>query len=143
MKRYPKKQQPHNFVLWANDFHELAAVTFATALRKEGLRTSIVGIFGKMSTGKYGLTVTADMDIGKARDLSAFAFTVIIPGEMSAIHEIEQHPTARRFFVQAYDHGARVVVHESVYQQLEKNPFLQRYQEQLTAYPQDDVVEFA
>lgn len=68
------------YVLLAEGFEEIEALTPVDLLRRAGVEVALVGVAGKTVCGAHGISVEADIEIDKA-DFS-LADMVVLPGGM-------------------------------------------------------------
>ncbi len=82
------------YVLLADGFEEMEALTPVDLLRRAGCQVRTVGMTGKTVTGSHGIPVTADLlpeQTEKTCDL------VILPGGMPGAELLDRHPMTDRF----------------------------------------------
>lgn len=106
------KTQEYIFILWGDYFEEKAVAVFVTELRNIGLCVKVVGLAGQRSTGKYGLTLYADLTLGDALPLAHQAICVIAPCSLASMKRFENDPRIRELFQQANNHHAQFIISE-------------------------------
>jgi 4-methyl-5(b-hydroxyethyl)-thiazole monophosphate biosynthesis len=88
------------FVLWANNFEEVAAAVFVSELREAGLRVKIIGLTGPHSRGAHGLGLVPDLTLDQALPLACQTSCLVIPGPASSFKSLKNDPRLHRFFEQ-------------------------------------------
>ena len=66
------------YVLLADGFEEIEALTPADVLRRAGIETALVGVYGKCVTGAHGIKIECDIEIDKA-DADSVEM-IVLPG---------------------------------------------------------------
>jgi 4-methyl-5(b-hydroxyethyl)-thiazole monophosphate biosynthesis len=92
------ERQGYVFVLWANNFEEVAATVFVSELREAGLRVKIVGLTGPNSRGTHGLGLVPDLTLDQALPLACQTCCLVIPGPASSFKTLQNDPRLHRFF---------------------------------------------
>ena len=77
------------YVLLAEGFEEVEALTPVDLLRRSKVETKIVGVTGMAVTGSHGITVQADISIEDITDWSA-ADMIVLPGGMPGTLNLEK-----------------------------------------------------
>ncbi|MEZ4868531.1 MAG: hypothetical protein R3C14_44790 [Caldilineaceae bacterium] len=67
------------FVLWGPHFDEVAAALFVTGFRHVGCQVKVVGLEARPVAGRYGLTLTPDIALGRALSLTKRLYGVVAP----------------------------------------------------------------
>ena len=78
-------------VLLADGFEEVEAVTPIDFLRRAGVEVLAVGVAGKTATGSHGVTISADVELGR---LSGDMDGVVLPGGMPGARNIADSAAA-------------------------------------------------
>lgn len=101
------------FVLWADNFEEVAATVFVSELREAGLRVKIVGLTGLRSRGAHGLVLVPDLTLDQALPLACQASCLVIPCLASNFKSLKNDPRLPKFFEQIQSVQARFVINDS------------------------------
>ena len=100
------------FVLWADNFEEVAATVFVSELREAGLRVKIVGLTGPRSRGSHGLVLVPDLTLDQALPLACQASCLVIPCLASNFKGLKNDPRLPKFFEQIQLVQACFVINE-------------------------------
>ena len=79
------------YIVLADGFEEIEALTPADVLRRAGIEVTTVGISGKTATGAHGIRVECDVTADEAGDISA-AEALVFPGGMPGASNIDGYP---------------------------------------------------
>ncbi len=94
------------YILLADGFEEVEAVTPIDALRRAGVEVSLVGVTGMTVAGSHGISVKADADI---RDISPETCeAIIVPGGLRGVQNIKASDKALEAIKQAHGAGKYV-----------------------------------
>jgi len=104
------RNQTTVFVLWADNFDEVAAAIFVTELRKAGLRVKVVGLTPRQLSGAYGLTLTPDLTLDQALTLATRTICLIIPQTAPGLQNLKNDPRLQKLFDLAGKNRARLVI---------------------------------
>lgn len=138
-------RQGYVFVLWAENFEEVAATVFISELREVGLRVKMVGLAGPRSRGAHGLVLVPDLTLDQALPLACQANCLIIPGTLLSLKTLKNDPRLSQFFERVQSAQARFVVHSTfLTEPLTTNPWPFPTPEVLMVYPDNqEMVRFA
>lgn len=100
----------YTFVLWDENFDEMAATTFIIELRQAGLRVKLVGLTHRPMKGANGLALVPDLTLGQAMPLACRAKGVIIPCPWRAAQRLKVEPRLTDFFEQARRNQALFII---------------------------------
>ncbi len=89
-------------VFWSDYCDEMAATTFVTVLRKQGVRVKIVGAALGRVVGSNGIALLPDITLEQAIPLADQASAVIVPGGISAVRKLDNDPRVRKLMNRAY-----------------------------------------
>jgi putative intracellular protease/amidase len=89
-------------VFWIDYCDEIAATTFVTALRRQGVRVKLVGADMGRVVGSNGIALLPDITLEQAIPLADQASAVIVPGGISAVHKLDNDPRVRKLLNRAY-----------------------------------------
>ena len=89
-------------VFWSDYCDEMAATTFVTALRKQGVRVKLVGVAMGWAAGSSGIALLPDITLEQAIPLADQASAVIVPGGISAVRKLDNDPRLRQLLNRAY-----------------------------------------
>ena len=92
------------YVLLAEGFEEVEALTPVDLLRRSKVETKIVGVTGMAVTGSHGITVQADISIEDITDWSA-ADMIVLPGGMPGTTNLYADTRVTNAVQQCYDNG--------------------------------------
>ena len=107
MKTMNKK--PSALILWGNHFDEAMAITYIASLRQGGIGVQLVGIQGRIASGRDSVTICADITLSDAYPLAQQASVVIVPTHSPSTGILANDPRVLRFLVEARAHGATFV----------------------------------
>jgi hypothetical protein len=144
-KRQPRSlSQAYVFVLWNEQFEEIASVIFIRQLRNAGLRVKLVGLTHQPASGINGLALVPDLTLDQALLLADYAVCMIIPCTWLSLRRLENDPRLCEFFNQVRSNQARFVV-GSLGEECELNGnLLSIVTDIVMVYPDyEDLVEFA
>ena len=102
--------QDYVFVLWGNQFQEVAAAVFVGELRCAGLPVKLVSLSRKSITGLYGLTLLPDLTLEQALPMASQAIAIIIPSGSQGAKQLENDPRLTGFFKEAHANNAEFVI---------------------------------
>jgi putative intracellular protease/amidase len=103
------KRNSYVFVLWGQDFNEVAATIFITEFRKAGLRVKVVALTPRRLSGAHGLSLGTDMTLEQALRVADRAICVVLPGASSRIAQLANDPRLSEFFNLARSNGAQFI----------------------------------
>jgi hypothetical protein len=103
-------RQGYVFVLWADNFEEIAATVFISELREVGLRVKMVGLTGPRSRGAHGLVLVPDLTLDQALPLACHTSCLIIPCTLLSLKTLKNDPRLYQFFERVQSVRARFVV---------------------------------
>ena len=78
------------YLILANGFEEIEALTPVDVLRRAGLEVVTVGISGKCAVGAHGITVECDVTASELGDMLKDAEMLIFPGGMPGADNIDK-----------------------------------------------------
>ncbi|MEZ4866686.1 MAG: hypothetical protein R3C14_35530 [Caldilineaceae bacterium] len=107
-----QESSAHTLILWGAAFEEMAAVIFATQLRRQGLPVKIVGLVGPPAMGEHGITVRPDLTLSEAMPMARCAKCVILPCSPATARRIENDPRLPTFFAAAASNHALFILSE-------------------------------
>jgi len=96
-------------VLWADDCDEMAALSFVTILRRQGVRVKLVGAIAGRAAGASGVALLPDITLGQAIPLADQTSAVIVPGGIGTLHRLDNDPRVRDLLRQAAAHRALLI----------------------------------
>ena len=96
------------YLILANGFEEIEALTPADVLRRAGLEVKTVGISGKNVVGAHGITVMCDVTAEQLGDTLPDAEMLIFPGGMPGADNIDKYPMTDRYIKCTLDGGGFV-----------------------------------
>ena len=105
--------QGYIFVLWADNFEEVAATVFISELREAGLRVKVIGLTGPRSRGAHGLVLVPDLTLDQALPLACQASCLVIPCLASNFKGLKNDPRLSQFFEQVRLVQARFIINET------------------------------
>ena len=79
------------YIVLADGFEEIEALTPVDVLRRAGIEVTTVGISGKFATGAHGIRVECDVTADEAGDISK-AEALVFPGGMPGASNIDEYP---------------------------------------------------
>ncbi len=79
------------YIILADGFEEIEALTPVDVLRRAGIEVTTVGISGKFATGAHGIRVECDVTADEAGDISK-AEALVFPGGMPGASNIDEYP---------------------------------------------------
>lgn len=87
------------YVLLADGFEEIEALTPVDLLRRAGVSVTTVGITGKTVNGSHGIPVTADVTVEEALGMLEKEKTemVVFPGGMPGAKNLDESPATDKF----------------------------------------------
>ena len=134
------KRNSYVFVLWGQDFDEVAATIFVTEFRKAGIRVKVVALTPRRLSGEHGLALGTDMTLEQALRVANKAICVVLPGASSRIAQLANDPRLGEFFSRARSNRARFIVG-----QIDNRDMAELMGgPDVTVYPfRDDLLEFA
>lgn len=140
-----KQFRNYIFVLWGDQFEELAATVFVTELREVGLRVKLVSFNRQKITGTHGLTLHPDFTLDQALPLARDAIAVIIPCGSLGAKQLEEEPYLVDFFRQAHANNAQFVMgHVNTSNLADMDLFPPAMSNHISTYPEnEDLVNFA
>jgi hypothetical protein len=100
------------FVLWGDQFDEIAAVIFVSALRQVGMKVKLVGLSGPTSVGINQLTVGVDLTLGDALTQAMPALCLIVPCSGGVLRRFENDPRLAQLLTQICRPQTQVIVKE-------------------------------
>ena len=93
------------YVLLAQGFEEIEALTPVDMLRRAGLKVQTVGVTGEYVTGSHGITVKADISPEKMTEKMDM---LILPGGMPGTTNLDAWPQMDALLDRAGREGARI-----------------------------------
>ncbi len=93
------------YVLLADGFEEIEALTPVDVLRRAGLTVKTVGITGKVVTGSHGIPVTADI---LPHEMKEDAAMVVLPGGMPGAKHLDEWEGMDALLATTLEKGGRV-----------------------------------
>ena len=97
------------FVLWGQNFDEVAAAIFITEFRKVGLRVKVVALTPRRLGGAHGLSLGTDMTLEQALKAATKALCVVLPGSTSKLAQLTNDPRLSEFISLARNNQARFI----------------------------------
>ena len=94
------------YILLADGFEEVEAISPLDALRRAKVDTALVGVTGNTVTGSHGLKVETDMPLKKLKLQDCEA--IIVPGGLRGVQNIRASRPALDVIKAAYDAGNTV-----------------------------------
>ena len=94
------------YILLADGFEEVEAITPLDALRRARVDTQLVGVTGMTVTGSHDLQVEADISIKKIKPAACEA--LIVPGGLRGVQNIKSSAPAMEAVRAAFDAGNTV-----------------------------------
>ncbi len=94
------------YILLADGFEEVEAMSPADALRRARVETALVGVTGMTVAGSHGVRVEADMPLKKLKLEDCEA--LIVPGGLRGVQNIKKSKPAMEAIRAAYDAGRTV-----------------------------------
>lgn len=82
------------YILLADGFEEVEAITPVDALRRARVEVALVGVTGMTVTGSHGVKVAADMALADIDPESCEA--IVVPGGLRGVENIKASPEALR-----------------------------------------------
>ena len=95
------------YIVLANGFEEIEALTPVDVLRRAGIEVTTVGISGKVATGAHGIRVECDVTADGAGDISA-AEALVFPGGMPGASNIDEYPATDAWISSVLEGGGYV-----------------------------------
>ncbi len=96
------------YVILADGFEEIEALTPVDVLRRAGFDVKTVGLFGKIATGSHGIPVVCDLTADEAEITSESAELVIFPGGMPGAAHIDADARTDSYIAAALEGGGYV-----------------------------------
>ena len=93
-----KHTKSYIFVLWGQDFDEIAASIFVGELRRLGYLVKIVALNMQQTAGEHGVTLAPDLTLDRALTMAKRTCCVILPCALSVIHQFSYDPRLAEFF---------------------------------------------
>lgn len=93
------------YVLLAEGFEEIEALTPVDVLRRAGLRLQTVGIGGRDIVGAHGICVRADILPAEANEKIDL---LLLPGGMPGAENLDRSPDVEQLLARAIEEKARV-----------------------------------
>jgi hypothetical protein len=132
------------FVLWGDQFEEVAATIFVTELREAGLRVKVVGLTPRRISGAYGLALVPDLTLDQALSLAAKAVCLVIPYRSRGLKRLKNDPRLRDFFSRVQANKARFVIGQLNGDDLANLDLFPISADNVVVYPdKEELVEFA
>lgn len=94
------------YILLADGFEEVEAISPADALRRAGVAVQLVGVTGMTVTASHGVKVLADVPLSEIDPASCEA--VIVPGGLRGVQNIKASPEALKTVKAAHEAGKLV-----------------------------------
>jgi len=91
------------YVVLAEGFEEIEAVTPIDVLRRAGLSVTTVGLSGKTVTGSHGIVLTADQTWDEVATLTPDV--LLLPGGMPGSKNLGQHASLKEMATRVADSG--------------------------------------
>lgn len=91
------------YILLADGFEEVEAVSPADALRRARVDVQLVGVTGMTVTASHGLRVAADVSLADIDPASCEA--MIVPGGLRGVENLKASPAALAAIKKAFDAG--------------------------------------
>ena len=98
------------FVLWADNFDEVATAVFVTELRKAGLRVKVVGLTPRQLSGIYGLILVPDLTLDQALAVAEQAICLVIPHNLQGVWSLDYDPRVKQLFISISANQGRFVI---------------------------------
>ena len=131
-------------VLWADDCDEMAALSFVTILRRQGVRVKLVGAIAGRAEGVSGVALMPDITLEQAIPLAGQASAVIVPGGIGALHRLDNDPRVRDLLRRAVAHQAFLISSPEAGPELTALLAGEHNEPLVASYPDDRrVLEFA
>ena len=92
------------YVLLADGFEEIEAITPVDMLRRAGIEVVVVGVTGLAVTGAHGVTVSADTTITEARFVNGLEM-VVLPGGGVGTENLASSADVAELLRSAYEAG--------------------------------------
>lgn len=96
------------YVVLADGFEEIEALTPVDVLRRAGLEVVTVGISGKTAMGAHGIPVVCDVTADEVDDSLAGAEMLVFPGGMPGADNIDKFPKTDAYIKAVLDRGGYV-----------------------------------
>ena len=96
------------YLILADGFEEIEALTPVDVLRRAGLEVTTVGICGKNAVGAHGITVTCDVTSDELGDSLSDAEMLIFPGGMPGADNIDKFSLTDGYIKSVLDNGGFV-----------------------------------
>ena len=94
------------YILLADGFEEVEAISPADALRRARVEVALVGVTGMTVTASHGLRVAADVSLADIDPASCEA--LIVPGGLRGVQNLKSSPAALAAIKAAYQAGRLV-----------------------------------
>jgi hypothetical protein len=104
------KARPLVLVLWGDQFDEAAAALFVSNLRRAGIRVRVVGVDGRMASGRHGLQMVADLTLHRAMSLSQTVTHVVLPCAATQFHRLREDPLVTQLLERIAAAGAQFLI---------------------------------
>ena len=96
------------YVLLADGFEEIEALTPVDWLRRAGIDVTTVGVGGKVICGAHGIPVTADITEGELQSDPADLSMVVLPGGMPGTNNLDAAPAVDAYLRLAAERDAYI-----------------------------------
>lgn len=94
------------FILLADGFEEIEALTPADILRRMDIDARLVGVSSKLVKGAHGIELTADATLNRLKADTPDA--VLLPGGMPGAKNLDSSPFVRELLLRCRDRGALI-----------------------------------
>jgi hypothetical protein len=101
-------------IFWGDYFDELATTLLTATLREAGLSVRVVGVGGRYASGRYGVTIRADLGISDTVKLGDRVACVVLPCQYSEYSQIANDPRLQNFLRQLFAAGKLFVIHQEL-----------------------------
>ncbi len=92
------------YVLLADGFEEIEALTPVDLLRRAGVSVTVAGVTGKKVTGSHGIVVETEMTAEEAFEMLADGHEpemIVLPGGMPGAKNLDESPVVEKFLTAA------------------------------------------
>ncbi|MBR4933054.1 MAG: DJ-1/PfpI family protein, partial [Clostridia bacterium] len=95
------------YIVLADGFEEIEALTPVDVLRRAGIEVTTVGISGKTALGAHGIPVQCDVTADEVDSLDS-AEALVFPGGMPGASNIDEFPLTDAWIASVLDGGGYV-----------------------------------
>ena len=101
------------YVLLADGFEEIEALTPVDLLRRAGVSVTVAGVTGKKVKGSHGIAVETDMTAEEAMKLmedGQGAEMIVLPGGMPGAKNLDESPVVEKILASAQESKENVIL---------------------------------